>query len=188
MSKTQTPKHEFPKDWSKITDAEVVSELIYLIEHIQEYKIQQIDKETIVIDDVIKMIKNPTYCYIGNMVKFGFLGSAHQVISGSAAFCLFNGLFDKCEQQINHEKKQQKKGQQAEKRDKIARIGVAVFITGIFMAGTWFIAGQIHNVEKMLDDKADRINKTEKRIEQKIKELEMIKTANTKDSVQNIYQ
>ena len=96
-------------------------------------------------------------------------------------------MFDKCEQQINREKKQQKNGQKAEKRDKIAQIGVAVVITGIFMAGTWFIAGQIHNVEKMLDDNADRINKTEKRIEQKVKELEMIKTANTKDSVQKLH-
>lgn len=176
MSETQTSKHEFPQDWSKLTDAELISHITYLLEHIQEYKIHQIDKNRIVIGGVIGISKDKKSVSIAYVSRVCAL---RNLVSGSPAFYLLNGLFDKCEQQ--------KKGQKAEKRDKIAQISVAVFITGIFMAGTWFIAGQIHNVEKMLDDNADRINKTEKRIEQKVKELEMIKTANTKDSVQKLH-
>ena len=184
MSKTQTSKHEFPQDWSKITDTELISHITYLLEHIQEYKIHQIDKNRIVIGGVIGISKDKKSVSIAYVSRVCAL---RNLVSGSPAFYLLNGLFDKCEQQINHEKKQQKKGQKAEKRDKIAQISVAVFITGIFMAGTWFIAGQIHNVEKMLDDNADQINKTEKRIEQKVKELEMIKTANTQNTVQKLH-
>ena len=180
MLETQTSKHKFPQDWSNITDKEAIERINHLLKHYKEYDIKK-QGDSITIDGVL--IAQVGKRFLGKCFAIGYpMGIYRQ---DSPVYQLIEWLYDLCKTEA--EKREQQAKIKAEKRDKIAQIGVAVVITGIFMAGTWFIAGQIHNVEKMLDDNADRINKTEKRIEQKVKELEMIKTANTKDSVQKLH-
>ena len=180
MSETQTSKHEFPQDWSNITDKEAIERINHLLKHYKEYDIKK-QGDSITIDGVL--IAQVDRRFLGKCFAIGYPMRIYW--QDSPVYQLLEWLYNLCKTEA--EKREQQAKIKAEKRDKIAQIGVAVFITGIFMAGTWFIAGQIHNVEKMLDDNADRINKTEKRIEQKVKELEMIKTANTKDSVQKLH-
>ena len=96
MSKTQTPKHEFPKDWSKLSEEEIVSHLKYLLDHIQEYEIQQVAKNKIIIGNIIRIFD------VNNGVFHGLEDKYITYLSrNSYAFYVLNSLYDKCEQQIN---------------------------------------------------------------------------------------
>ena len=199
MSKTQTPKHEFPKDWSNITDKEAIERINHLLKHYKEYDIKK-QGDSITIDGVL--IAQVDKRFLGKCFAIGYpMGIYWQ---DSPVYQLIEWLYNLCkteaekrEQQAKTEaeKREQQAKIKAEKQRKIEKIVTIAGISAIIIlvvAGAYEIAKQV-KMNKQEQAKQIKIENEVKRYEQTLpnyKEYEQVKvkSQNYRDSLNKVYQ
>ena len=187
MSKTQTPKHEIPKDWSKISDKKAIEYLKYLLKNYKEYKITFGPYGYISVAG-IRLKHNP------NGIKFGgnytydapnFLvnNKIYDCFRNKDIYLLCNKLFYACKQEVEQQEKIE-----AEKQKKIERIIKIACICAMII--TVAIGGyKIVKIEKRGRQIENKVKQYEKTLPY-YKEYELTKQQlqNYRDSLNKVYQ
>ena len=191
MSKTQTPKHEIPKDWLKITDKEAIKRLNYLLIHYKEYNIEK-QGNSIIIDGMsISPRVIPT---LGTYFAIGYPVGVYW--QDSPIYQLIEWLYNLCKTEAEKREQQAKiKAEKAIKANKKKRI-IFTVISSAFIIAT--IAGtvyMINDIFKIIDKERARQNKIEKEVKKYEKTLpyynEYLQTKqqiqNRRDSLEKVY-
>lgn len=187
MSKTQTPKHEIPKDWLKITDKEAIKRLNYLLIHYKEYNIEK-QGNSIIIDGMsISPRVMPT---LGTCFAIGYPVGVYW--QDSPVYQLIEWLYNLCKTEA--EKREQQAKIKAEKQKKIERIVNIVGISAIIIlvvAGTYAIV-KLVNMGKQERAKQIKIENEIKRYEKTLPYYnEYLQTKqqiqNRRDSLEKVY-
>ena len=188
MSKTQTSKHEIPKDWLKITDKEAIKRLNYLLKHYKEYDIKK-QGNSIIIDGMsISPRVTPT---LGTYFAIGYPVGVYW--PSSPAYQLIEWLYNLCKTEA--EKREQQAKIKAEKQRKIEKIVTIAGISAIIIlvvAGAYEIVKQV-KMNKQEQAKQIKIENEVKRYEKTLpyyKEYELTKQQlqNYRDSLNKVYQ
>ena len=188
MSKTQTSKHEIPKDWSNITDKEAIERINYLLKHYKEYDIKK-QGNTITIEGV--GIAQVDKLFLGKCFAIGYPIMIYW--SNSPVYQLIEWLYNLCKTEA--EKREQQAKIKAEKQRKIEKIVNIVGISAIIIlvvAGAYEIVKQV----KMNKQEQSRQYKIENKVKQYektlpyYKEYELTKQQlqNYRDSLNKVYQ
>ena len=188
MSKTQTSKHEIPKDWLKITDKEAIKRLNYLLIRYKEYNIEK-QGNSIIIDGMsISPRVMPT---LGTCFAIGYPVGVYW--QDSPVYQLIEWLYNLCKTEA--EKREQQAKIKAEKQKKIERIVTIACVCAIIIlvvAGAYEIVKQV----KMNKQEQSRQYKIENKVKQYektlpyYKEYELTKQQlqNYRDSLNKVYQ
>lgn len=194
MSKTQTSKHEIPKDWLKITDKEAIKRLNYLLIHYKEYNIEK-QGNSIIIDGMsISPRVIPT---LGTYFAIGYPVGVYW--SSSPVYQLIEWLYNLCKTEAEkREQKAEKREQKAETKAKNAyRKGTIINVIGccftviVLVAGTYAIV-KLVNMGKQERAKQIKIENEIKRYEKTLPYYnEYLQTKqqiqNRRDSLEKVY-
>lgn len=155
-------KHVFPDDWRKISDKEAIEHIEHLIKHCQEYEIKVYGENFVTINNINFNLYNTNLRnkYIRRGFKYSFYVVNHQKTYDSVAdagiYVLIKGLIDICKQASIEQKAK------TEKRVKVDTVIGATVICGLFIWGMIFIADQLPNILKTMENlfKTNKIENT----------------------------
>ena len=194
MSKTQTSKHEIPKDWSNITDKEAIERINYLLKHYKEYDIKK-QGNTITIEGV--GIAQVDKLFLGKCFAIGYPIMIYW--SNSPVYQLIEWLYNLCKTEAEkREQKAEKREQKAETKAKNAyRKGTIINVIGccftviVLVAGTYAIV-KLVNMGKQERAKQIKIENEIKKYEKTLPYYnEYLQTKqqiqNRRDSLEKVY-
>ena len=185
MSKTQTPKHEIPKDWLKITDKEAIKRLNYLLKHYKEYDIKK-QGDSITIDGVL--IAQVDKRFLGKCFAIGYpMGIYWQ---DSPVYQLIEWLYNLCKTEA--EKRESQKIQKQDKTERIIKVACICVTIIAVVIGAYEIKKEA-KINKQEQAKQIKIENEMKRYEKTLpyyKEYELTKQQlqNYRDSLNKVYQ
>ncbi len=151
-------KHVFPDDWGKISDKEAIKHIEYLLEHYQEYDMSKFGDNGIIINEIYFY---PSNISLQHGVTFKYMIINMQKVYGSTKdiYPMIQQLIDVCHVEINKRKTEKAKAKKIAKVDTV--IGATV-ICGLFIWGMIFIADQLPNILKMMENlfKTNKVENT----------------------------
>lgn len=154
-------KHIFPDNWKKISNEEAIKHIEYLILHCQEYEIKIYGENFVTINNISFNLYNTN---LRHGFKYSFYVVNHQKtydsIANAVVYVLIKGLIDICKQvSVEREQKQKEK---TEKRAKVDTVIGTTVICGLFIWGMIFIADQLPNILKTMENlfKTNKIENT----------------------------
>ena len=183
MSKTQTPKHEIPKDWSNITDKEAIERINYLLKHYKECDIKK-QGDIIIINDITVVYRvHP----IGELCAIGYPLRIYS--KGSEIYPLIKKLFNLCKAEV--EKRESQKIQKQDKTERIIKVACICVTIIAVVIGAYEIKKEA-KINKQEQAKQIKIENEMKRYEKTLPYYnEYLQTKqqiqNRRDSLEKVY-